>query len=506
MAAARRRCLLLLGLLFLLLASVAQAQIYRRTIVVTNPTSNFFGAMPIDAPIYPGMLTGVDPNGANMWFLASDMQTLLPHFVERWDEGIGGGFKSIVWVRIPPLPANSSMTCYLMYGSPSMGSSNFEATFPTRYILESGMVTLGGVQQYYDWFEVKPGATVIVQAGSPVMIRAARARIGGTINGLGQGHPGPGGFYMSGAGPGGGAASPFRGSGGGGYGGAGGSGGSQDMTISAGGLAYGTENGGDFDLGSSGGSADVFGGAGGGAVQIMARRVDVSGTIDVRGGDGGVSGSFPQGFGGGGGSGGSILLSASRVFLGPASLRADGGRGGELVGGGGGGGRVKMHVADWFWYDEFNPPSLTVAGGESGFPVTINPPQPGSPGAYFIGNYSAVGLTNPWVSVTVGPEEATVSVETKGLRAFVGQPMPNPSSREVSFRIDTVREGACRIEILDLQGRRVRSLVDGVTSAGRRDVSWDLRDENGLAVPGGLYFANVEVEGARSTRRIVVTR
>lgn len=89
--------------------------------------------------------------------------------------------------------------------------------------------------------------------------------------------------------------------------------------------------------GGRGGACDSNAGAGGGAVQISASEtLTVSGTIRASGSEG-QRGCVNDSGGGGGGSGGAILLEGERTVVGGATLRAEGGQGGESQGGVAGG-------------------------------------------------------------------------------------------------------------------------------------------------------------------------
>jgi hypothetical protein len=274
-----------------------------------------------------------------------------------------------------------------------------------------------------------------------------------------------------------------------------------------GGAANGTTSGAEIAMGSSGGGGDfALGGSGGGLVTIRARRVDVGGRIDVGGVAGGPAFSS---YGGGGGAGGGLLVGGNRIYLEPsAQILSNGGQGGDIAGGGGSGGRIKFHFADFFAYDlSFPPPAVSAAGGAAGTPFPPVIGTNGSPGTVYVGSYGDAGLPNPWQTVTVGPESPVVSVDpTSASRVFVGRPMPNPSRESMSLRLELAQPSRCRIAIVDLQGRNVRGVVDETMSAGARDVSWDLRDADGRAVPVGLYYAQVEIVGERWMRRIVVAR
>ena len=53
------------------------------------------------------------------------------------------------------------------------------------------------------------------------------------------------------------------------------------------------------------------------------------------------------------------------------------------------------------------------------------------------------------------------------------------------------------VEILDLSGRRVRTLFNGAESSGTFTWDWDGRHDGGTAVPPGIYLAKVSVDAER---------
>ncbi|MFN8588521.1 MAG: FlgD immunoglobulin-like domain containing protein [Candidatus Eisenbacteria bacterium] len=84
-------------------------------------------------------------------------------------------------------------------------------------------------------------------------------------------------------------------------------------------------------------------------------------------------------------------------------------------------------------------------------------------------------------------------------------PSPNPAHGVTRFAFALPRAGRARLELLDAQGRRVRTLFDGDAAAGTHEAAWDLRDERGATVAAGLYFARLAHGGVAETRRLVVT-
>jgi len=63
--------------------------------------------------------------------------------------------------------------------------------------------------------------------------------------------------------------------------------------------------------------------------------------------------------------------------------------------------------------------------------------------------------------------------------------------------------------VSDVQGRRVRRLVESEASTGGRSLVWDGRDDAGRHVPSGLYTARLVLNGrasVRAVRSVLVTR
>jgi hypothetical protein len=73
----------------------------------------------------------------------------------------------------------------------------------------------------------------------------------------------------------------------------------------------------------------------------------------------------------------------------------------------------------------------------------------------------------------------------------------NPFVGEAAVELSMPAGGTVRLEVYDVTGRRVRTLVDGWLDAGSLAVEWDGRDESGREVGGGVYFLRLQSqEGA----------
>jgi YVTN family beta-propeller protein len=73
---------------------------------------------------------------------------------------------------------------------------------------------------------------------------------------------------------------------------------------------------------------------------------------------------------------------------------------------------------------------------------------------------------------------------------------PNPFHERTSLRFSLERSPtAVRIDVFDVQGRRVRTLLDRTMTRGTHLAGWDSRDDRGRLVAAGAYFARLTLDG-----------
>jgi len=81
--------------------------------------------------------------------------------------------------------------------------------------------------------------------------------------------------------------------------------------------------------------------------------------------------------------------------------------------------------------------------------------------------------------------------------------IPSPARGPVRVAFVMGREVRGRISVLDVTGRRVAVLGDGLFPAGRNEVTWDPGLEGGVA-PVGLYFVRFDWPGGHASRKLVL--
>jgi plastocyanin len=93
-----------------------------------------------------------------------------------------------------------------------------------------------------------------------------------------------------------------------------------------------------------------------------------------------------------------------------------------------------------------------------------------------------------------------------GRFGFIAPPWPNPTRDGVSCRFAINRAGHARLEVLDLQGRRVAVMLDRDLGAGEFGSTWDGRMADGARAPAGVYLVRLSVPGRSESRRLSLER
>ncbi|MCX7732762.1 MAG: T9SS type A sorting domain-containing protein [candidate division WOR-3 bacterium] len=84
--------------------------------------------------------------------------------------------------------------------------------------------------------------------------------------------------------------------------------------------------------------------------------------------------------------------------------------------------------------------------------------------------------------------------------------LPNPFSGATRIRYTLNCEQRTLVQICDISGRVVRTLVNSVQPAGTYTLTWDTRDNAGREVAAGIYFCRFSAGGYRRSTKLVLQR
>lgn len=83
---------------------------------------------------------------------------------------------------------------------------------------------------------------------------------------------------------------------------------------------------------------------------------------------------------------------------------------------------------------------------------------------------------------------------------------PNPFNPSTEIRFDLDRRGFTRLDIFDLAGRHVRTLIDEVRPAGPHSTTWNGRDEDGRTVASGVYLIRLQGPDFLESQRVALIK
>lgn len=83
---------------------------------------------------------------------------------------------------------------------------------------------------------------------------------------------------------------------------------------------------------------------------------------------------------------------------------------------------------------------------------------------------------------------------------------PNPSSGPVTVEVLAGEPAVVDVEVLDVLGRRVCQIAQGVRVAERVVLEWGGRDDAGVPLPAGVYLVRLSAEAGGATQAVTVVR
>ncbi len=111
------------------------------------------------------------------------------------------------------------------------------------------------------------------------------------------------------------------------------------------------------------------------------------------------------------------------------------------------------------------------------------------------------------VSLVIQVNALLTAVDGQVPRRFaLYQSNPNPFGPQTAIRLDVPQSGRVLLEIFDVSGRRLRTLVDAVLSPGSKALAWDGTDDAGRPVGSGVYFYRAHAGQFEATRKLTLLR
>ncbi len=86
------------------------------------------------------------------------------------------------------------------------------------------------------------------------------------------------------------------------------------------------------------------------------------------------------------------------------------------------------------------------------------------------------------------------------------QNYPNPFNPTTTIAFALPRNEQVRLEIFNILGQKVRTLINTQMAAGKHQIVWDGKNEQGITVPSGIYIYRLKTDHFSATKRMVLLK
>ncbi len=148
-------------------------------------------------------------------------------------------------------------------------------------------------------------------------------------------------------------------------------------------------------------------------------------------------------------------------------------------------------------YSGFKYVSATSSIPNPGVVITAEFPDAGK-------IYSTVSDENGLYELPI-PMSEVVAVEEQPEPGFLlNQNYPNPFNPSTTITFEIPDEEHVSLEIFNISGQKIRTLIDDHRSVGMHTVTWDGSDENSLGVSAGVYLYRIRAGAFMETRKMTL--
>lgn len=117
-------------------------------------------------------------------------------------------------------------------------------------------------------------------------------------------------------------------------------------------------------------------------------------------------------------------------------------------------------------------------------------------------------LPTEWIDGLIKPTGGLAKPVASSLPEEFGlsQNYPNPFNPITEIRYALPSDCWVKLEVFNIAGQRVVTLVDESQQAGYKNTFWDGRDENGRQTSSGIYFYRLQAQYFSNTKKLVIIR
>ncbi|NQV19735.1 MAG: carboxypeptidase regulatory-like domain-containing protein [Armatimonadetes bacterium] len=145
--------------------------------------------------------------------------------------------------------------------------------------------------------------------------------------------------------------------------------------------------------------------------------------------------------------------------------------------------------------------SITLAPGTYDVTASLDGYEPETAAGVVVTS----GNTTSGIDFILEPVVSSGEIIVADTRLTGNFPNPFNPSTTISFETTNSRE-LSRIEIYNLKGQKVKTLMEKILPAGNHSVVWNGKDENGKSVTSGVYFYKMRTGEYFSTKKMILLK
>ena len=110
------------------------------------------------------------------------------------------------------------------------------------------------------------------------------------------------------------------------------------------------------------------------------------------------------------------------------------------------------------------------------------------------------------ISIGVGVEVLVENSNITPLEFALHQNYPNPFNPQTNIKFDLSEKAYTSLAIFNLVGQKVATLISKTMDAGSYSVKWEGFNDNGSALPTGMYIYELKNSGQHFMKKMVLVK
>jgi len=121
-------------------------------------------------------------------------------------------------------------------------------------------------------------------------------------------------------------------------------------------------------------------------------------------------------------------------------------------------------------------------------------------------NFNGTMMALDNIQITYEGSNSDADDTSKPLTTGLKGNYPNPFNPSTTINFEMAREGQVVIDVYNIKGQKVKTLVNGERGAGSHTIVWDGNDADGRAVSSGVYFYRLNVGEYSAVKKMLLMK